>query len=284
MTELGLEIDGVSMRTEAFNVSTQNGRWSLPAKRGDDTVISARSGYTFVPNKPFEAGSGVLTVWAVGKNLDGTVPATHTLRQQALRDNVARLQRFFTRTHRLSHLRAEQPDGTWRVADVQWTDWEDPDVSAGGTRAEWTIGYSIPGVWWSDETQTTQSSPAGAALPYTFDLSAFANMTGQLEDAVLTVTGPLTNPRITDAETGAWVQFTGSISTGQTWVIDNSMWTSRANNADALATTTHAGNYRLLTIPNCYGLSNTPRLVLSGTGVALTTKLTVTGYRKWANG
>lgn len=279
-----LEIDGVPMRTEAYNVSTSTGRHSLPVRRGEDLVVAGRSGYEFVPNKPFEAGFGTLSVWAVGKEEDGSIPGTHLGRQLLTNRHIERLQRFFTRTHRLSTIRAKQPDGSWRRARVQWNEWGDPEMTAGGTRAEWSIGYTIPDVWWEDEALTTQSAVAGSALPKTLDLTSFAGMTGILEDAVLTVAGPITNPKITDEETGAWVKFTGTISNGNTWVVDCAEWTSTANGVSALATTTHSGGYRLLSIPNEYALGDTPRLTLSGTGGGANTNLTVMGRRKWVSG
>lgn len=279
------EIDGMSMRTEAYNVSTLTGRFSMPSARGDDQVLPGRSGYVFTPNKPLDAGLGALAIWVVAKNpSNGTIPATQTLREAQFRSNMALLQRVFTRRHRLVTLRAGQPDGSVRQAQVQFTDWGEPEVQAQGTRAQWVIGFTIPAVFWKDESDTSQQTAANSTLPKNLDLSSFADMTGFIEDAVITVTGPITNPRVTDAETGAYIQYTGSLTGSDVWTIDSGQFISNKNATSVLSTTQHVGGYRFLTIPNIFGTSSTPRLTLSGTGGGSTTKFGVVARRKWVNG
>lgn len=279
-----LEIDGLNMRTQAWNVSTRTGRLSMPAGRGDDLQVPGRSGYYFVPNKPLEAGVGALAVWVTGALANGTIPPTQTGRQAQFQTNFAMMQRIFMRRHRLSTIRAGQSDGSFRVAQVQWVEWSEPTVVAGGTRAEWSIGFSIPDVFWTDEATRTQATAANSTLPKTLDLTNFAGMTGIIEDAVYSVTGPISNPRITDAETGHYVELIGTVATGQVWVLDAANASSDLNGVSVLANTRHAGSYRLMTIANEYGVTDTPRLVLSGASAGSTTKLAIAAKRKWING
>ncbi len=283
-----LEIDGVSLRGHGFGAATRSGRYSLPSRRGENLILPGASGSSFAPNKPFDEGVGALALWAVGLDTDedGNVirPESFNEYRQTFEANIQKLMRLFTRGHRLSTIRAEQADGSIRRAYVEWREWSEPEVQAGGTRAEWAISYSIPDVWWEDEDLTIQKTSASATLPKTMPLTSFTGMTGVLEDAVLEVNGPITNPRITDSETGAWVQYTGSLTGAQVWTVDVGEFTSKIGSASAMANTTHAGGYKLLTIPNCYGLSDTPQLVLSGTGGGTTTRLTVSGRRKWVHG
>lgn len=287
MAEL-LEIDGVSLRGQGFGAATRTGRYGIPARRGENLVLPGSSGASFVANKPFEVGSGALALWAIGATTDGagkiSIPASFNLQRQAFENNVASLSRLFTRPHRLSTIRAAQPDGSIRRALVEWKEWSEPEVQAGGTRAEWNITYEIPSVWWEDETATTQTSAVGAALPKTFDLTSFTGMTGILEDAVLTVQGSITNPRITDLETGMWVQYTGVVAAGSSWVVDVGAFTSKVGGTAVLANTTHKGSYKFLPIANCYGSSNTPRLQLTGSSGGTATSLSITAKRKWVNG
>jgi hypothetical protein len=281
---LGLEIDGINMRTSAWNVSTQTGRFSMPPVRGDDLVLPGRSGYVFTPNKPYDAGIGVLSVWVTGANSNGTFPTTHTLRQQQMRTNIAQMQRMFLRRHKLSTIRAWQPDGSIRQCLAQWTDWGEPTVQADGTRAEWTMGFSIPGVFWKDETDTSQQTATGSTLPKTLSLTSFDNMTGVIEDSVLSVTGPITNPRITDSETGQYVQYTGTLASSAVWTVDCGAFTSLVGATNVLSSTTHGGGYRFLTISNVFGSSTTPQLVLTGTAGGTNTKFGIVARRKWVNG
>jgi hypothetical protein len=290
-----LEIDGIDFRGHGFNAVTRSGRYRLPARRGENLVLPGASGSTFVPNKPYEVGVGTLSIFVLGASTSGeniVIPATHALRQAQFETNMATVMRLFTRSHRLSTIRAAAPDGSIRRALVEWKEWGEPEIQAGGTRAEFSITYEIPGVWWEDESATTQSAGASATSPKNFDLTSFANMTGVIEDAKLQVTGQITNPRITDPATGSYIQYTGTVAAGSTWWVDVAAATSKVGTtaggegaaASVMANTVHVGGYKLFTIPNEYNGTNTPRLVLTGTSLSAANNLTVVARRKWATG
>lgn len=289
-TEL-LTVDGVDLRQPHMGVATRTGRYGVPSARGDDLVLQGRSGYIFTPNKPLEAGFGALSCWVLGATsvlVDGdyqlVIPADHQTKRLLLERNIGTLQRLFSRRHRLSTIRAYSPDATIRRAFVEFQDMDDPAIQAGGTRAELVISYRIPAVFWEDEDARTQTATAGATLPKVLDLTQFKGMTGFIEDAVFTVPGPIVNPRITDAGTGAYVEYQGTVSSGASWVVDSALFSSSIGAASVLADTRHVGNYRLLSISNEYGSSDTPRLTLSGSGGGASTNLSVTARRKWFSG
>ena len=283
-----LDIDGISLRGQGFGASTRTGRYSVPGVRGENLVLAGSSGSQFVRNKPFEEGAGSLSLWAIGATTSQTgervLPPTMALRRAAFEENMQTLMRLFTRPHRLSTIRTAQPDGSIRRAQVEWREWSEPEVQAGGTRAEWTISYTIPGVWWEDVSATTQSTPPSSNWPV-LNLTNFAGMTGIIDDAQISVTGPVVNPRIQDMETGQWVQYSGTVSAGQTWTVDCGAFTSTLSGVNALANTTHSGGFRFLTISNCYGSNNYPRLqMVQGGSLGGTTSLSVTARRKWVHG
>jgi hypothetical protein len=139
-------------------------------------------------------------------------------------------------------------------------------------------------VWWEDENVTTQSTAAGSSLPKNLDLTSFTSMTGIIEDAVITVHGPITQPKVTDAETGAWVMYNGNVGSGQSWVVDVGAFTSMVGATSVMENTTHAGGYKLLVIPNVNGANEYPRLTLSGSSGGSATQLTVAARRKWVSG
>lgn len=285
-----LTVDGVDLHGQGFGASTRQGRYSIPSLRGDNTVLPGMSGSRWVANKPYEEGLGALTIWAVGASTDIVtgeivIPGTYAEQRRQLEYNASRLMRLFTRPHRLSLIRAGQPDHSVRRAYVEWKEWSDPEVQAGGTRMEGSISYVIPGVWWEDENTTTQSAVAGAGLPKTLSLTAFTGMTGIISDALLQVTGPISNPTITDSETGAWVQAAVTLGAGEVWTVDAGASTSVTSaKGSVVSSTTHVGNYKMMVIPNCYGNTDTPQLVLSGSGGGATTNLSVTARRKWVSG
>lgn len=279
-----LEIDGLSMRTEAWNVTTRTGRYSMPLARGEDMIMAGKSGYTFVPNKPYGAGIGVFDVWVSGANSNGTVPTTHAGRRTQFETNLRQIQRVFTRRHKLSTVRSAQADGTIRRALVQWDLWSEPEVQAQGTRAQWQVGFSIPSVWWEDEATTAQSATVGATLPKTLSLTSFANMTGVIEDGVIAVSGAITNPRVTESETGAYVELIQVVADATTWTVDVGAATSKIGAGSVMTNTRHVGGYPLLTVSNVLGAGTTPSLVLSGSSGGANCNLTFTARRKWAHG
>ena len=287
MSEL-LEVDGISFRGQGFGASTRTGRYGLPNRRGENLVLPGASGTSFVANKPFEEGVGALSVWAIGATTAGDgslqIPSTFAGQRAAFEENMATVMRLFTRPHRLSTIRAAQPDGSVRRALVEWREWSEPEIQAGGTRAEWAIAYTIPSVWWEDESVTTQSAVAGAVIPKNLNATLFTGMTGVIDDAVITVTGPIVNPVVTDAETGNYVKYSGSVGSGQTWVVDVAAATSTLNGSSVIQATTHTGGYKLFSVPNCNGTLNYPQLVLTGLSAASGTNVRLDARRKWVNG
>lgn len=282
-----LTIDGVNMRGFGFNVATRTGRYSLPPRRGENDIIPGRSGARFIANKPFEEGVGALAIWVIGatEDEDGNyyIPPTVAERRLQFEENMQTLMRLFTRPHKLSEIQAEYPgEEDLRRAFVEWREWSEPEVMAGGTRAEFAIAFTIPDVWWEDVDARSQSASGSSSL--TLNLTQFSGMTGIIEDGVLTVTGPITNPRITDSETGVWVQYNGSVGSGSSWVVDANLGTSKVNGSSVIANTIHGGSYKLMTVANCFGSSNTPRLTLSGSGGSTSTGLSLSARRKWVHG
>ena len=93
-------IDDIPLSTLAFNISNRSAAWKVPGKRGDNLVIPGRNGSQWVPNKPFEPGQLSLSMWAIGSDEDGNLPAHGDLARQA-RDNLDKLTALFAQSHKL---------------------------------------------------------------------------------------------------------------------------------------------------------------------------------------
>lgn len=276
-----ITFDGVQLNTYAKNISTFSGRLSTPEIRGDTLVLPNRSGYIFTPNRPLGPGEMVWSMWVLGCNDNGVVPVGSNFRQQ-FQANWDSLSRLFTRRSRMSSVSKVMPDGTTRECSVEVIEKLEPEAAAGGTRAEFTVGLNIPSVYWQDTSNTVQSATVGATLPKTLNLTSFAGMTGTIEDAVITVTGAIANPRVTETETGAYVQLNDTLTASQTWVVDCGAFTSvKGGSTDVVISTVHVGHPRFLIITPWNGTTTTPQLVLSGTGGGANTQLSVSARRKW---
>jgi hypothetical protein len=279
-TEL-VTFDGVSLNQYCWNIATGTGRYNTPAHRGEDITLPGRSGTVFVPNKPTEVGTYNLLMWVQGTDDAGLTAGTINARRQLFESNIATLQRLFTRRSKLSYITVVQPDASLREAYVQVAEAIEPEIQGQRQHATFTVALQIPDVYWQDTSDTVQAGSAGSSLPKTLTLSSFAGMEGPIEDSVLTVTGPISNPRITDSETGIYVQYNGTVSNGSTWVVDCKNFTSRVNGGDVLAATTHVGHPRFLVISPWNGIQATPQVVLSGSAGGGTTNISVTARRKW---
>lgn len=276
-----LTFDGVQLNTYAKNISTITGRLTTPQIRGDSLILPSRSGYIFTPNRPLGPGELILNMWVLGCNDNGVLPSGSNYRAQ-FQANWDSLSRLFTRRSKLSHITKVLPDTTTRECDVEVVEQLDPEAAAGGTRAEFSVALNIPSVFWQDTNPITQSATAGATLPKTLNLTSFAGMTGTIEDAVVTVTGPIVNPRVTESETGIYVQLNDTLTASQTWVVDCGNFTSvKGGSTDVVINTVHVGHPRFLIVTPWNGTTTTPQLILSGTGGGSATNFSIAARRKW---
>ena len=66
-----LTVNGLSLHTVAIGVETKTGRLNVPGLRGTNLVVPGRSGSIWTPNKPFEEGRVVLSMFILGCDDDG---------------------------------------------------------------------------------------------------------------------------------------------------------------------------------------------------------------------
>ena len=272
--------DELSLSTLGWNVSVVE--MDSPKRRGDHLQVPMRSGVTPRHNRSVEPAEFTLSMWVLGCNSDGTIPATGSLRRQTFDTNLHNIVRVLCQDSRPILFKRATPFGDNRVASALLTDSIGLETMMGRQRGEFKASFLVVDGFWRDEaTKTAASGPIGITLPKVVTLTNLGGGTAPIDDAAATVTGPIVNPRITCMETGAWVQYGGSLALGETWVADSASFTSKKNGASVLAQTTHGGHPRLLYIPARCGQTGVPQVTLSGTGSTTATTLSVTGYRKW---
>lgn len=270
--------DDVNLSALAWNISSYDLR--TPRMRGEHLTVAQRSGVIPTFNRPREASEFGLSMWVLGANADGTVPATRTLRRQKFDDNLNTLIKLLTQDTRLITFKYENANGN-RVAQAICTDSISVSTMMARQRAEFSATFMVPNVYWTTETALTTASAASSTLPKDLAVSHLTAGTAPIDDAIITVIGPITNPRVTDLETGIWVQYTGTVTSGQSWVVDVGNFTSLVDGVSVRSATSHAGHPRFMYIPTHYGTGTTPTVRLTGTGGGSTTQLGVTSYRKY---
>lgn len=125
-------------------------------------------------------------------------------------------------------------------------------LASGDYVAELVVPLKIPATFWQDVNTVTWTSPVQSATQVRiYEITNLQGCTGPLEDLIFIVYGAGTNARITDPQSGAWVQLNAALPAGQAWRFDAGRWLSgrgaatlaptSPNWADAINITSSAG-------------------------------------------
>lgn len=274
---LPITVDGVRLDTLAKNVETLAGRFIVPGLRTPNVAIPGEDGELHVPLKVREPGVIGLSMWVRGCDDDGLVPTNDATE---FFKNMDALVNLFTKDTGLLTLDQLHPDGSTRRATAQVMSAFDFSVLGGPNErhARFAVELRIPKAFWEDTAATVNATAAGASLPKNLILATLAGATAPMKDLVLTVTGPITNPRITENATGIWVQYSGVLANGTSLVIDCGAWTAVIGVNSVLGSLTHGGHQRFLV---AYPTTGGPSLTLSGSAGGAATSLSVSGRRKF---
>lgn len=276
MANLNLTIDGVSLQTHAWNVTSRTSRWQVAGRRGGNPTRPGIHGSLWVPGKPFAENTLPLTMWAIGSQSDGSLPPSGTRRQMVF-SHLEMLARLFT-TGGIHDVRQTEEDGTVRQLLAEVVQAIDFTSMAGATRAEFAVELVAPGVFWTDLTTTTQTVLVGAS-GNTLNFTSFSGATAPLVDAVYELTGPASSPVITDPKTGQWVKLAESLPAGSVWKVDSKLWTSTVGATNKVAVTQHGKGATLLDL-SADG-SGVKAKVEATSGVTAATSLKITARKAY---
>lgn len=273
-----LTVDGISLQDMAWNIQSRGGRWRTPEKVTSNVKVPGRSGAIWTSGKTYAENTITLGMWVRGCNSNGVVPTDRT-QLQKLRENIDRLTRLFGKSHGLLEVVQTDDSSVSRrcyaecVMAVDFT-------SFSGARAEFAAELIIPSAFWEDVDPVTYVSSSGITSGTNFGLTGLSGGTAVIEDAVITLRGAATNPKITDVLNGTYVQLNTTVVSAQDWVVDNSVWSSFNNGINNVVYTVHQPGVRLLPLqPN----PDTGDVIVKveGSGFNANTRLTVSGRRKW---
>jgi hypothetical protein len=101
-----------------------------------------------------------------------------------------------------------------------------------------------------------------------------------MNDLEFDITGPVTNPRITDNESGSWVQYNGTVPAGDTLKIFNTtMSIGGVGFSPALINMQHSGDGNWLTLyPTA---ANGVNITFGGSATTGATALAIIGHKKF---
>lgn len=272
---LNLTVNGTALHTYAWNVVNRGARWKVPGMRGENVTMPGVHGSRQTIGKVYSENTLTFNMWAVGANLDGTMPANKDAERKCL-ENLDILSRLFS----LPFLDVRQTlnDGTIRQCDAEVVQAIDFSTMAGGTRAEFAVELVVPKAFWFDLTTTVQSLPTGAVSTKMLNFTSFAAATAPIVGGVYEVTGPVASPTLANPDTGQWVKLNATVPAGQVWRVDSANWTSTLNGVNQLSKTTHGlGTTFLDLTPNTIG----PKIYFTGGSTTTATAVKVTAKRAY---
>lgn len=209
----------------------------------------------------------------------GAAPTSVDQARQNFDANLDFLTLLFSRRRNLSNLVRTMSNGTQRLGLVTVDAVIEPQLVP-VTDALLTVELTFPDPFWRDATDTTIATLAAA---FSGVVTGLASSTAPINDMQYNITGPITNPRVTDNESGHWFQYTGTIAAGKTLVVHNvnmgiddggSGW------SPVLANMSHGGSTNWLTLYPAYTQGGV-NITFSGTSTTGATQLLLFGHNKF---
>lgn len=119
-------------------------------------------------------------------------------------------------------------DGVSRTAVVRLGSLTAPEYSPDAS-ARITAVLRLPKVYWRGPTgdYSRVHPPLGGVNRVT----TLDGSSGPVDDALILITGPITNPRVTDLNSGEWVQANFAVAAGEKLLINCATWQARRGTA-----------------------------------------------------
>jgi hypothetical protein len=278
-----LSIDGTRLDTLAYGIESFEGRVGMPGKVGGNIQVPGRHGSIWVPNKVYDENSVTLKMWVQGTDVNGAVPSSAVA---SFRANLDTLYLIFNKSAGLLDVRQTWPSGD-RQCFAECLEAIDPSVFGVLPAGRFNVALNLPSPFWQDVATADYTSASSLTSGVTLTMATYDGATAPIEDSIIVVRGPATNPRITDVASGGWVQLNGTIATGTDWQVDSGNWTSKtganlafgAGGTNVIATTGYGGaGPRFLTLsPRSGG----PQVTLTGTALGASTQVLARARKKY---
>lgn len=218
-----ITVDGVRLDTLAWNITKINR--AVAARRAADVVVPGRDGAIPSLNDNLEPIQFGLEMFVMGTDANGAVPAAG--RRDTLRNNLDELVHLFGKRHALLEVIETVQAGVQRRALAKVVGTISPDTNSMGSAGTFVVGLEVPSGLWEDVATADWAGTAGAASGTSQEVTSLQGATERITDAVILVTGPATNPRVTDPATGAYVELQAALAAGEFWRLNVGTWASR---------------------------------------------------------
>lgn len=276
-----LSVDGVVLNTLAKNIESLTGRLRTPAKRTSNITIPGKHGTKRTGGKKFDQNVVTLPMWVLGCDDDGEIPSGSDERIEFFA-RVDELTRLFVGRDSVLDVRHTLPDGSVRQCFADVMDAIDFTTESFSPLGRFGVSLILTDPFWQDLnsiTQTRSGTPASARF------SDYAGATAPMEDLVVTILGPWSNPRLT-FEDGSWVQYNEVLTGTQGIVVDSGEWSLAGvgGYTPSLSKLQYSGvSSHWVAMPPSED-ENGPSITFGGTGRTSASTVTLQGRRKFLVG
>ncbi|MFE9742966.1 hypothetical protein [Streptomyces sp. NPDC006477] len=262
-------MDGVNLSSLAYDITTRDGMDTVPAVVGSNVSASQAHGERWI-KKFYAPARKQLIMWVSSRDKDtGVEGATLDIKRQNLDENIDYLMLLFGRRTRLLDVRRTLSNGTIRQASAEVVAQIDP-LMVGLSHAKFSVELNIPSGFWRDVASSTMLTTAPGS-----NIVIAAGATAPMVDLEFRITGPATNPRVTDVESGSYFQYNGTVSAGNTLAVKNSTMTITGG---TLSNMVHDGETNWVTL---YPSINGTKLNFTASGTTGATELEVVGKKAY---
>jgi len=252
------EYDGVDLTRIGYNVRLLGAPLNTPARRGENLLIPGRAGRQYV-SKQLEQRLQTLAMWAINEPAGGGTGS-----EANMLANLDTLRGLFARAGQ--HTLKQTYGSAERVATVEVANAVEFEPRVFNAAYAFVVEFLMADPLWYATAATTVGPTVISSSPQ--NIAVTNGGTYQAEKATITITGPITDPKLT---VGVWVLYTGTVAAGETLTINCATWTATLAGADVSANISHDGDLRWLVFP--VG-ANT--LVVTGSGYTGATTVTIT--------
>lgn len=224
----------------------------------------------------YTAVTNLLTMYVSSNNPStGAAPTSVDQGRQFFDQNLDTLSLLFSRRRNLSRVVRNLSSGASRLALCTIDSTIEPQLIP-VTSAMITVELTIPDGFWRDTTDTTLLATFAPGTG-----NVLTGATAPMNDLEFDITGPITNPRVTDNESGNWFQYNGTVPGGDVLKVFNAtMNISGTGFSPALSNMQHAGDSNWLTLyPTA--ANNGPNITFSGSATTGATNLAIVGHKKY---
>lgn len=271
-----IRVEGVRLNSFAFNVNLVNGTSQIPERDLVGIPGPQTDGTTPVAGRYATPPQFRLSMWVSGWQSDGTEASDPRAQFET---NLNSLISAFISQSATVTVERQMPDGTIRTCEARVAGSVIPTLPGAGETlvASLEVVLDIPAIFWRDQagpfTETISWANASAGYQPNF---LGGKATAPITDGIYTVAGPIVNPKISNPY-GGYIQYNGTLNSGDTWVVDSSAWTSKVNGSSVMFDCDYYKNSSYL-----FELWPAYQVTLSGTGTtAGVTELTITADRKY---